>query len=88
MKKITVIIESKSGLHARPASTLVGLAQKFESEIFLEKEGNVINAKSIIGILGLAVANKDEIIISADGEDEDEALIALEKLVIEELAHQ
>ncbi len=88
MKKITVTVESKSGLHARPASTFVAVAQKFNAEISLEKDGNTINAKSIIGILGLAVAHKDEITIIAEGTDEQEAVLALEKLVLEELAHQ
>ncbi len=88
MKKTTITVESKSGLHARPASTFVAVAQKFESEINLEKDGNTINAKSIIAILGLAVAHKDEITIVAEGADEHEAVEALEKLVLEELVHQ
>ena len=88
MKKITLIIESASGLHARPASTLVGKAQFFESEITIEKDGNTINCKSIIGILGLGVSSGDEITIAAEGTDEEEAILALEKLVREELVHQ
>jgi phosphotransferase system HPr (HPr) family protein len=88
MKKVSVIIESKSGLHARPASTFVACAQKFDSEINLEKDGNTINAKSIIGILGLGVSSGDEITIIADGQDEADAVLALEKLVKEELVHQ
>ena len=88
MKKITLTIESASGLHARPASTFVARAQVFESEIGIEKEGNTINGKSIIGILGLGVSNGDEITLSAEGADEDEAILALEKVVKEELAHQ
>lgn len=85
MIKKSVIIKSKSGLHARPASALVACAQKFESEIHLEKEGNSINAKSIIGILGLGVNYEDEIIIIADGTDEMNAVETLSQLVQEEL---
>ena len=88
MKKIIVTIESKSGLHARPASSLVALAQQYESEISLEKEGNSINAKSIIGILGLGVSQDDEIGIIAEGSDEEAAVEALVKLIKEELVHQ
>ena len=88
MKKEKVVVESKSGLHARPASTFVAMAQKFESEINLEKDGNQINAKSIIGILGLSVSHMDEITIIANGSDEIEAVLALSKLVKEELVHQ
>lgn len=88
MNKKQVVVESKSGLHARPASSFVALAQKFDSEIILEKEGNQINAKSIIGILGLAVSHMDEVTIIAEGSDEVEAVEALVKLVEEELVHQ
>lgn len=88
MKQITLTIESASGLHARPASSLVAKAQAFESEIAIEKNGNSINGKSIIGILGLAVSNGDEITLTAEGLDEDQAILALEKLIREELAHQ
>lgn len=88
MKKVTVTVESKSGLHARPASTFVACAQNFEAEISLEKDGNAINAKSIIGILGLGVSHSDEVTIIAEGSDEAEAVEALRKLILEELVHQ
>ncbi len=88
MKKVTVIVESQSGIHARPASMLVAKAQQFNSEIFLEKEGAEINAKSIIGILGLGVSYLDEIIITCTGEDEDIAIEAMKTLIVEELKHQ
>lgn len=87
MKKLNVTVNSESGLHARPASAFVACAQKFDSEISLEKEGNAINAKSIIGILGLGVAYSDEVTIIADGSDEIEAVQALKKLIEEELNH-
>jgi len=88
MKKITLTIESASGLHARPAGTFVAKAQNFEAEIGIEKNGNTINGKSIIGILGLAVGPGDEITITADGSDEELAISALERLVKEEIKHQ
>lgn len=87
MEKKNVTVNSKSGLHARPASVFVACAQKFESEIALEKEGNSINAKSIIGILGLGVAYSDEVTIMANGADEIEAVEALSKLIQEDLVH-
>ena len=88
MKTVTLKIESASGLHARPASSFVAETQKFQSEIILEKDGNRINGKSIIGILGLGVSQDDEITISAEGVDEDQAIEALEKLIKETLIHQ
>lgn len=88
MKKAIVTIENQSGLHARPASSFVAVAQKFESEIQLAKDGNAINAKSIIGILGLGVSLGDQVEIIAEGNDEAEAVEALVHLVKEELKHQ
>ncbi|MBI9013711.1 MAG: HPr family phosphocarrier protein [Clostridiales bacterium] len=88
MKKVTVTIESQSGLHARPASTLVAKAQQFESEIFIEKAGAEINAKSIIGILGLGVSYLDEITVTCTGDDEDIAIEAMKTLIEEVLKHQ
>ena len=88
MKKVTVKVESQSGLHARPASLLVAKAQEFESEIMIEKEDVAINAKSIIGILGLGVGSGDEITLSCEGADEQEAIAAMEHLIVEELRHE
>lgn len=88
MKKVTVKVESQSGLHARPASMLVAKAQEFKSEIFMEKAGAEINAKSIIGILGLGVSFEDEIILTCIGEDEDIAIEAIKKFIEEDLKHQ
>jgi len=88
MKKVTVKVESQSGLHARPASMLVAKAQEFKSEIFMEKAGAEINAKSIIGILGLGVSFEDEIIVTCTGEDEDIAIEAMKKFIEEDLKHQ
>lgn len=88
MIKVMVTVESQSGIHARPASILVAKAQEFNSEIFLEKEGAEINAKSIIGILGLGVSYLDEITISCSGDDEDKALEAMKTLIEKDLKHQ
>jgi len=88
MKKITVTVEGNSGLHARPASLVVAKAQGFESEVLIEKDGREINGKSIIGILGLGVSKGEEITLTCDGSDEDEALAALKQLIEEDLKHE
>lgn len=88
MKKVTIKVESQSGLHARPASLLVAKAQEFESEITIEKDNQEINAKSIIGILGLGVGHGDEINLICEGLDEDKAIDAIRQLIVEELAHE
>ncbi|ARC85422.1 phosphotransferase system, HPr-related protein [Clostridium argentinense CDC 2741] len=80
MKKLNVTVKSKSGLHARPAATLVNLTQQFESNITIEKDGRSANAKSIIGILSIGAAMGDMVSVLIDGEDETEAFNELEEL--------
>ena len=88
MKKIDVTVLSKSGLHARPASLFVNEAQKFDSEITIEKDGKAANGKSIIGILSMAVSHGDQLTICAEGNDECEAASALENLINVQLVHE
>jgi len=76
-----VIVKNKTGLHARPAALFVQTANKFKSEIFIEKQGKKVNAKSIMGVMSLAVSKGTEIIISAQGEDEKEAVNKLVELI-------
>lgn len=80
MKKLNVTVKSKSGLHARPAATLVNLTQQFESNITIEKDGRSANAKSIIGILSIGAAMGDMVSVLIDGKDETEAFNELEEL--------
>ena len=81
MKRKEVEIKNKLGLHARPASLLVKLAGKFESDIQLAKDDTEINAKSILGVMMLAAGPGQSITIAADGKDEDEAIDAIASLV-------
>lgn len=81
MKRKVVEIKNKLGLHARPASILVKLAGKYDSEIKLIKEDTEINAKSILGVMMLAAAPGQKITITAEGPDEKEAVNALASLV-------
>lgn len=81
MYEKTVVVKNKTGLHARPAAMFVQTANKFKSEIFIEKEGKKVNAKSIMGVMSLAVSQGTTIAISAQGEDEKEAVEALVELV-------
>ncbi|MBL7135733.1 MAG: HPr family phosphocarrier protein [Candidatus Marinimicrobia bacterium] len=78
MVQQTVIIINKYGLHTRPATVFVTQATKFKSDIFVIYNGVRVNAKSILGLLILAVEPGAEITIEADGNDEKEAI---EKLV-------
>lgn len=81
MYEKTIIVKNKTGLHARPAAMFVQTANKFKSEIFVEKEGKKVNAKSIMGVMSLAVSQGTTITILAQGEDEKDAVEALVELV-------
>ena len=77
----TVKVKLKSGLQARPAALFVQEANRYNSDIFIEKDGKKVNAKSIMGIMSLAVASGKEITIITEGKDEAEALSALVSFV-------
>jgi phosphocarrier protein len=80
MVEKTTVIKNRAGIHARPAAMIVQTAGKFKSRIFLEKNGDRINAKSIMGIITLGAGYDSTILIIAEGEDEAEAAAAIEKL--------
>ena len=72
-------IQLPTGLEARPLAMLVQVASQFESKIYVESEDKKINAKSIMGMMGLGLATGEEIQIMADGADEETALDSIEK---------
>lgn len=72
-----VTIKNRAGIHARPAALIVQTANGFKSEIFMEKNGNKINAKSIMGIITLGAAYNTTLSVIADGDDEDGAVAAI-----------
>lgn len=80
MKQKTTTIKNRAGIHARPAALIVQTASQFESNIYLEKDTEKINAKSIMGIITLGASYKTDIIVSAEGSDESEAVDAIAAL--------
>lgn len=80
MKQKTTTIKNRAGVHARPAALIVQTASQFESNIFLEKESEKINAKSIMGIITLGASYKTDIVVSAEGNDEEAAVDAITAL--------
>ena len=74
-------IKNKLGLHARAAAKLVHTAARFKSDVKLKKGDEEVDGKSILGILLLAAGRGSVVTIKADGEDEREALDAIEKLI-------
>ncbi|SMB99678.1 phosphocarrier protein [Thermanaeromonas toyohensis ToBE] len=76
-----VIVTNEAGLHARPAALFVKTAQTFKSKVVIKHGEREADAKSILGVMGLGITKGTPIIIWAEGEDEREAVEALEKLV-------
>lgn len=80
MTQTTVTIRNRAGIHARPSALLAQKAMRFSSRIWLEKAGDRINAKSIMGILTLGACFGTPIVILAEGSDEAKAVDALRVL--------
>ena len=74
MEKREFTITSVTGIHARPARILVQAASKFSSDITLSYEGKSVNLKSIMGVMSLGVGQNAKVTITANGDDEKEAL--------------
>ncbi|HAO97037.1 MAG: phosphocarrier protein HPr [Roseibacillus sp.] len=77
-----VTVSNKLGIHARPAAQFVKTASQFEAEIRVEKDGEEINGKSIMGLMMLAAGHGSVLKLIAEGPDADEALQSLEDLVV------
>ena len=76
----TLIVINRAGIHARPSAMLVQTTKNFKSNIFIEKNNDRINAKSIMGIITLGAAYGTELKIIADGEDEEAAVDIITRL--------
>lgn len=85
MEKITLTLTNPDGLHARPAALFVQQANKYESEIEIQYQGNKVNGKSIIGIMSLGAFHGEEISIIAKGIDEKKAIKELAELINNEM---
>ena len=82
MPEINLIVTNEVGLHARPASVFVQTAAKFSSEIEVTYGEKTVNAKSILAVLTLGAHKDAEIVVKAEGDDAEDALKALEELVL------
>ncbi|MBX3746165.1 MAG: HPr family phosphocarrier protein [Verrucomicrobiae bacterium] len=76
-----LVVANRLGIHARPAAMFVRIASRFHSEILVEKDGERINGKSIMGLMMLAAGPGSRLRLMASGEDAQDALRALEELV-------
>jgi phosphocarrier protein HPr len=77
----TFVIVNTLGLHARAAAQLVQTANRYRSEIHVEKDGMSVNGKSIMGVLTLAAAKGSQVTVACEGEDAEAAMAALAKLI-------
>ena len=80
MTEKIIIVKNRAGIHARPAAMIVQTAGQYSSQIFFKKDHEEINAKSIMGVITLGAAYNSEITITAEGEDEQNAVEAIARL--------
>lgn len=84
MAERTVEVKMKTGLQARQAALFVQEANRFTSDVFLKRDERQVNAKSIMGVMSLAIARGAEVTLIAEGVDEEQAIETLSTLVEKE----
>jgi len=82
MSERTVVVASSHGLHARPAALFTQTAAKAGVPVKVAKGGRSVDATSILGVISLGIDHGDEVVLSAEGEGAEEALDALEQLLV------
>ena len=85
-KEVTIV--NRLGMHARPAAMFVRTASRFRCEVWVEKEGEQINGKSIMGLMMLAAGQGSKLMIRCDGPDADDALAELEQLIANKFSEE
>lgn len=80
----SMTINIPTGLEARPVALLVQVASQYESRIYVETVGKRVNAKSIMGMMSLSLAEGEKVVISAEGADESDAISNIEKYLTNE----
>ncbi|MDD7416418.1 MAG: HPr family phosphocarrier protein [Treponemataceae bacterium] len=80
MAEKIVVVKNRAGIHARPAALIAQTANNFASEITIERDSFVINAKSIMGVITMAASYNMQLLVKATGPDENEAIEAISNL--------
>jgi phosphocarrier protein len=75
------VVPNKLGIHARPAALFVKVANRFTCEVMVEKDGEKVNGKSIMGLMMLAAGPGSKLLVSCEGDDCHEAIGAIEELI-------
>jgi phosphocarrier protein len=78
-KELTIV--NRLGLHARPSAMFVKTASRFKCEVWVEKDGERVNGKSIMGLMMLAAGQGSKLLVSCEGVDGDKALAEIEEIV-------
>ncbi len=79
MKTFSYVIKDETGVHTRPASLMAKEAKKFESKVKIAYENKEVNMTSLLSIMTLGIKCGDEVVVSADGNDEDKAIEHLQE---------
>ncbi|MEI6351803.1 MAG: HPr family phosphocarrier protein [Verrucomicrobiota bacterium] len=79
-RELTIL--NRLGLHARPSAMFVKICNRFKSEIWVEKDGEQINGKSIMGLMMLAAGQGSKLIVTCEGPDAEKALQEIEELIL------
>ena len=85
MYSLTTVVKCASGLHNKQATYFIQKANEFRSSIWIEADARKINAKSLLGVLSMAIVTGTEVTICADGSDEEEAVKTLTDMLQEDL---
>lgn len=80
MAEKLLTVKNRAGIHARPAALIAQTANKFASEILLEKDDVTVNAKSIMGVITMAAGYNTSLTLRVQGSDENDAIIAISEL--------
>jgi phosphocarrier protein HPr len=78
-KEFTIL--NRLGLHARPSAMFVKAANRFKAEVWVEKDGEQVNGKSIMGLMMLAAGQGSKLIVTCEGGDAEQALAEIESLI-------
>ena len=79
-----IVVKNKQGLHARPAAMFIQIVSKYNASVVLEKDKERVNGRSIMGILTLGAQENSSLIVEADGDDAEEVVNEIEKLLSQE----
>jgi len=77
-----LVVQNRLGLHARPSAMFVKVCSRFKCDVWVEKDGERVNGKSIMGLMMLAAGHGSKLLVSCEGSDADRALEEIEALVM------